>query len=143
MPRGKTDKVTRARRTAKQPKRQREPELDLDLLEECAWFQMTHLEAACFLKCDPSTLDRRIASQTEFGSYVEYFAVKSRGGLASLRRRQFQKALAGDNVMLIWVGKQYLKQSERGELNIQTTNAGTVAASIRRLMSAKKKKRFH
>ncbi len=38
-------------------------------------------------------------------------------GIISLRRMQFKKAQVGNVPMLIWLGKQYLGQSEKHELS--------------------------
>ena len=38
-------------------------------------------------------------------------------GLASLRRRQFKAAEDGNATMLVWLGKQYLGQSDKQEIN--------------------------
>lgn len=38
-------------------------------------------------------------------------------GLASLRRAQFKKALEGNTTMLIWLGKNYLEQTDRADVN--------------------------
>lgn len=46
-------------------------------------------------------------------TFKEYYAQKSVAGVASLRRKQFELAQAGDRTMLIWLGKQRLGQSEK------------------------------
>jgi hypothetical protein len=45
-------------------------------------------------------------------------------GRASLRRRQFKAAEAGNATMLVWLGKQYLGQTDKQDINTAvTTNA--------------------
>lgn len=39
-------------------------------------------------------------------------------GLASLRRRQFKVADSGNPTMLVWLGKQYLGQSDKQDLSV-------------------------
>lgn len=46
-------------------------------------------------------------------SFQEYAAMRKPKGLVSLRRKQFELALAGDRTMLIWLGKQYLGQADK------------------------------
>ena len=41
-------------------------------------------------------------------------------GRISIRRAQFQAALAGDRTMLIWIGKQLLAQTDKVEQNVET-----------------------
>lgn len=41
-------------------------------------------------------------------------------GRISIRRAQFQAALAGDRTMLIWIGKQLLSQTDKVEQNVET-----------------------
>ena len=48
-------------------------------------------------------------------------------GLASLRRRQFKAANEGNATMLIWLGKQYLGQSDKQEI-AQTVQVTTTDA---------------
>lgn len=46
-------------------------------------------------------------------TFEDAFKVYSAGGRASLRRMQFKQAMSGDKSMLMWLGKQYLGQSDR------------------------------
>ena len=45
-------------------------------------------------------------------TFTEYCALKRCHGDSLLRAKQFEKALKGDNVQLIWLGKQRLNQRE-------------------------------
>ncbi len=45
--------------------------------------------------------------------FSDYYQQKAARGKISLRRKQFQMALSGDRVMCIWLGKQYLGQSDK------------------------------
>jgi len=44
--------------------------------------------------------------------FSDYYAQKSAGGKMSLRRKQFASAAAGNPTMLIWLGKNWLGQSD-------------------------------
>lgn len=50
-------------------------------------------------------------------------------GLESLRRRQFKAAMDGNPTMLVWLGKQYLGQTDKQEIaasvtaNVEVTDA--------------------
>ncbi len=39
-------------------------------------------------------------------------------GKASLRRKQYEVAMKGNPTMLVWLGKQYLKQAEKIEADV-------------------------
>jgi hypothetical protein len=48
---------------------------------------------------------------------IEAALIEGQGeGLASLRRRQFKAANDGNATMLVWLGKQYLGQSDKQEI---------------------------
>ena len=47
------------------------------------------------------------------GGFSDYYAQKGAVGKVSLRRKQYQKAVEeGNPTMLIWLGKQWLGQSD-------------------------------
>ena len=48
---------------------------------------------------------------------------KKAKGNSFLRAKQYEKALQGDNVMLVWLGKNRLKQTDREqEQKVESTN---------------------
>lgn len=48
-------------------------------------------------------------------NFTDYCSIKREQGESLLREKQFEKALKGDNVMLVWLGKNRLKQRENHE----------------------------
>ena len=88
------------------PKRGRpKKHVDLDLVEKLAHIQCTYGEIASTLGVSIDTLQR----------HKDFAAVYKRGaegGRKSLRRMQFESANRGNVVMQIWLGKQYLGQSD-------------------------------
>lgn len=49
----------------------------------------------------------------EYGtSFTSYSSEKKQKGDSILRAKQFEKAAKGDNTMLVWLGKNRLKQAE-------------------------------
>ena len=99
------------------------PELDLD------WKKIDFLiEAGCSgyeiaaqLGINHETVYRRVREQ--YGqNFSDYVAKKLPKGDANIRVVQYQKALKGDNSMLIWLGKNRLKQKDREEV---ATNSPT------------------
>lgn len=80
----------------------------------CAIF-CTRKECAAVMGIDVKTLDKLIAENfPETPTWEDAFAYYSAPGKASLRRAQFQMALDGDKTMLIFLGKNYLGQSDQG-----------------------------
>lgn len=91
------------------PARIGRPPLDLDpeLLETLAGFNLSMAEIAAVAKCSVDTLERRFAEVIESGRA---------NGRASLKRRQFSVAMDGNPTMLIWLGKVMLGQKETSVL---------------------------
>jgi len=85
------------------------PDIDLGQLEELAHIQCTQEEAAAVLGISQPTLNRRL-KQKEYREAWEHGRARGR---SSLRRRQWEK---NSDTMLIWLGKQYLGQRDRPEL---------------------------
>jgi len=92
-------------------------ELDLNTIDKLCAIQCTGEEIASVLSIDYDTLNRRLKQETGF-SFTEYFIKKSGSGKASLRRRQFELAANGNPTMLVWLGKQYLGQSDKTDIMI-------------------------
>jgi len=106
-------------------------EIDFNLLDNLCYVQCTEAEIAGILGVSIEVIVARIKEETG-KSFSEYYAEKSSGGKASLRRRQFKSAMGSDPVivdgelvsqgvppnptMMIWLGKQYLGQSDKAEL---------------------------
>lgn len=84
-------------------------------VEAVARLHCTYDEMAAVLHCSVDTLERRFAD-----------VVKSarENAKTSLRRAQWVSALKGDRTMLIWLGKQYLGQSDMATTQLQLTGAG-------------------
>lgn len=73
-------------------------------VEKLAAYGLNNKEIAEVLGYDDSTLKRKF----------ENFLTKGRGELKrKLKRKQIEVAMQGNVSMLIWLGKQYLDQSEK------------------------------
>ena len=73
-------------------------------IEKLASYGLTNKEIAEALGYDDSTLKRKF----------EIFLIKGRAVLKQkLKRKQIEVAMGGNVSMLIWLGKQYLDQSEK------------------------------
>ena len=64
-------------------------------------------EIAALEDCSYATLHRNFASLCEKGRKLAE---------GQIRRKQFERAMAGSDTMLIWLGKQYLGQRDKHEV---------------------------
>ena len=89
-------------------------QIDTGQFESLCNMQCTLDEIAGFFKCSPDTIEnwcKKNYEETFSAVYKKYSA----GGKISLRRYQFR--LAEKNAsMAIWLGKQYLGQSDKMEI---------------------------
>jgi hypothetical protein len=93
--------------TAKKKTGRKPLAINAKVVEGMARVGATDTEIAAFLRCSVDTITRRFAEILD----------KSRGSMKiSLRRLQWAAAKRGDRTMLIWLGKQYLAQSDKQEL---------------------------
>jgi len=92
--------------------------LDYKTLDAMCVIHCTGEECASVLNIDYDTLNAALKRDGK-GGFSDYFKLKSATGKRSLRRKQFDKAIDGDNTMMIWLGKQWLGQSDKLEQNIK------------------------
>ena len=92
-------------------KKQGRPKLEIapQKVEMLASFGCSTVEIAKLHSCDESTIRLRFKEEIERGR--ESMKIK-------LRQLQWKTAESGSNAMLIFLGKQYLGQSERNELEL-------------------------
>lgn len=78
-------------------------------ITECAAKGMTQKQIAYVFGMSEDTLQRR-------------FAVPYKKGIAlrnsSIQQKQYEVAMTGDRTLLIWLGKQWLNQSDKAELRV-------------------------
>lgn len=90
-------------------------EIDIREFENLCRIQATIEEIAAWFDMNTDTLEKRIIEH--YGEpFAEVFKKKRGKGKISLRRRQFQAALAGETSMLIFLGKQWLDQADKKEI---------------------------
>lgn len=85
----------------------RKLDIDATQVERLAQLHCTNVEIASFFGCDEKTIRNRFSEELTKGRSM---------GKISLRRHQWKSAEAGNVSMLIWLGKQYLAQSDRPEM---------------------------
>lgn len=79
--------------------------VDLEQVERLGHIQCTVEEIAHILGVGVSTL-------YAYKGFSEAHEKGKQGGRESLRREQFKKAEEGNTTMLIWLGKQFLEQTD-------------------------------
>ena len=88
-----------------------------ETLDKLLAIQCTLPEVAAFFGCSEDTVVRRV-KERHGTTYQEYAKSIAPRGRVSLRRKQFELALAGDRTMLIWLGKQMLGQADKVDQRI-------------------------
>ena len=83
--------------------------------------QCTKDEICHVLEIDEKTLTKW-CKKIYKKAFSEVFKIKRGAGKVSLRRSQWKAAQAGNITMLIWLGKQYLKQSDKIDQKHDTSN---------------------
>lgn len=88
-------------------------EISIDWKKVAEWLESGNngVEIAARLGIHPDTLYRRTLEKFEIG-FADYSAQKRASGDASLKSKQYEKALTGDTSMLIWLGKTRLGQRD-------------------------------
>ena len=84
-------------------------EIPTDKLEQLASFGCTNIEMASYFGCSPDLLEK---------SYSEFLTKGRDKGKIRLRQLQYKAAEKGNVVMLIWLGKQVLGQSDKQEIEL-------------------------
>ena len=83
----------------------------------CA-LQCTLLEIASWFNCSDDTIENRV-KEVHGIRFSEYFKQKAGVGKISLRRIQWKMA-ENNPTMALWLGKQYLNQKEKQEIDHTT-----------------------
>jgi hypothetical protein len=94
--------------------------IDYDLFDKLCSIQCTQEEIASIMNVSVDTLERRCRREKK-QTFAEYYDKKRAGGKMSLRRKQYEIAQSGNVTMLIWLGKQYLGQSEKQDMDVNMT----------------------
>lgn len=85
--------------------------IDWKIVDKYLQAQCNSQGIASILGIAEDTLRRRCEIDHNM-NYSEYCRLKKESGLEMLRAKQYSTAMAGDKTMLVWLGKQYLDQSE-------------------------------
>lgn len=99
-----------------------EKKIDWEIVDELLAAGSHGTDVAAFLGIHPDTFYKRVEKEFRMG-FSDYSSQKKSLGDALIRLTQYKKAIGiskkGDNMMLIWLGKQRLNQKENpGELEV-------------------------
>lgn len=109
------DKSAKKSGTKKKMGRPRK-EIDEELFKKLCGLQCTLEEIAGVFDCSPDTIERW-CKRTFRKTFADVYKIHSAKGKMSLRRYQFDLAKKSA-VMAIWLGKQYLGQTEKQEVQV-------------------------
>lgn len=96
-------------------------EIDWHEFDKLCQLQCSLREIASWFECSEDTIERRV-KEVHSIDFADYFDQKRGKGKIALRRKQYEVALSGNVTMLIWLGKQYLGQSDKQEVKHDTEN---------------------
>ena len=106
-------------------------EIKQEQFESLCNLQCTLDEIAGFFKCSSDTVERW-CKKTYNGSFAECYKKYSQNGRISLRREQWKLAQKGNASMLIWLGKQWLGQTDKVEATTSFEDLTPLAELIKR-----------
>lgn len=107
-------------------------QIDYETVKRLAAVMATDEEIAAFIGCSPDTLWRAGKA------YQDAKQEGRQNGMINLRRMQFDTAKSKNPTMLIWLGKQYLGQKDKSEIehsgNVGRPYEGMSADDLRELL---------
>ena len=95
-------------------------EVDWKQFDQLCAIQCTEEEIAAWFDMNLDTLNTR-CKEEHGATFSDVYGQKRQAGKSSLRRKQYKAAMEGNPTMLIWLGKQYLKQKDRHEIDQKTS----------------------
>lgn len=107
-------------------------EIDQEQFEKLCKMQCTEEEIAAWYGCSVDTIERW-CKRTYKGSFAEVFAQKRTGGKASLRASQWKLAQKSP-AMAIFLGKNYLGQTDRVEQTVTASITEEARADVESLL---------
>lgn len=99
-------------------------EIEKEQFDKLCFLQCTLSEIAAFFNCSEDTIERWCKREYKEG-FADVYSKKRGLGKISLRRSQFRMAETNPT-MAIWLGKQYLGQTERQEVAVSVNDDETI-----------------
>lgn len=92
--------------------------IDWETVKKLCDIHCTGEEIASIVDVSYDTLERHIKAEFAM-SFADFYKKHSSNGKMSLRRKQYEVAMSGNTTMLVWLGKQYLGQTDKTESNVK------------------------
>lgn len=105
-------------------------EVDMEKLAKLAQLPIRAEDIGYVLGVSTDTLSRRI-KEAHGCTFAEYLEQKRATIRYNLMAKQFEVALKGDKTMLIWLGKQYLGQSDKQDVKTHDAGSDALAAEVK------------
>ena len=115
-------------------------EIDWAIVDEYLQAGTDGASIAAAFGINPETLYDACQTTHNIG-FSDYKQQKRAVGLDNLRVKQYQVAMSGDKSLLIWLGKQYLNQSDRNDVTTQGERLNTPTFVINNERSAEAMKK--
>lgn len=109
--------------------------INWEQVEKMCAIQCTGEEIAGVLNIDYDTL-QNACKREQNCTFSEYIKQKKSNGRMSLRRKQYSIAMDGNATMLIWLGKNWLGQSDKLEADVQEIPAINIIVDSRAINSS-------
>lgn len=111
--------------------------IDWDIVGKLAHIQCTSDEIAHVIGVSVHLLLKRCKEENGI-TFPEFLDKNRIGGKIAIRRAQFEKAINSDDTsMLIWLGKQYLGQSEKATVSVDANlETFTSLKEIQKILSS-------
>lgn len=93
--------------------------IDKDQFEKLCAMQCPYNEISAWFGVCEDTLNAWCKREYGGKTFSEVSAEKRGRGKISVRRKQYETAMKGDVKMLIWLGKNWLGQSDSGEREVE------------------------
>lgn len=95
--------------------------IDWEKVDRCLESGCSGVQTASYIGVHAETLYDACVREKEM-SFTDYSSKKSQKGESMIAMKQFQEAMKGDRGMLIWLGKQRLKQRDSKDSRIELEN---------------------
>ena len=92
-----------------------------DIIDAVLSYNASKPDCAELAGISEDTLERAIKRKYK-KTFTEYREVKKARIRYTLSKKQYEIAIAGNVTMLIWLGKQWLGQTDKNELDTNTTS---------------------
>ena len=106
---------------------------DFNKLLNMIRIQCTQKECCSVLDMSDTTLNRRL-KEMGYANFEDLYRKHNDEGKMSLRRLQWSAAEKGNSQMLVWLGKQYLNQKDKTNMELTGEDGGAVITKIERVI---------